>query len=184
MTKQQRVMWTGLPNGIVQGANGAQLGYLSSSRRASTIRPLPRVDSTLWDFPDFQQWATTVAGIQFGVAFNGGAPIVATIDPASPAPDEDLWGALFSASTPVSPYVFTDHSGHFIQSFQARNIESFVKTAYGKFTALDPAKGGLVPPSPRVVLSALNPIDLSFGAEGGVGASTSPKRISVSTSRT
>lgn len=156
MALQQKILWTGLPNGIVQTAEGTSLrvSVLVSPRLYGTA------PTTLRDYPDFQRWAAIVAGIQFSVSFkvgNFGTTVQARRDPDSPAPDQDLWGALFTAATPVEPFAFTDLSQRFIWSHPARQIHSLVKTTYGVFTTHDTFYGVITPPSWDTVKNVVNP---------------------------
>lgn len=124
--KKQTVMWTALPNGFVAEASRLRLSVFVSPR-LMTNEGMPK--PALSQFPDFQDWASKA--VSFGVRFNGGAPVAATVVSAAPSPA--LWQSLFKSTTYVRPYEFPPLDTRRVHSFPVRNVMAFLK---GNYTAL------------------------------------------------
>ncbi len=129
MAQQERILYTGLPNGVTHSARGEPLLRL-------TVLITPRLyagaDSTL-DQWDFLHWPQKLAGIQFSVTFTGGGnteTLLARNDPQGITADEALWEALFPGSTYVRPYAFDDFSPNFVISHQAAYIMQYLESTY------------------------------------------------------
>jgi hypothetical protein len=127
----QTITWTALPNGVTayRGISKLKLSVFASPRLQTDKTP-----PTLSLFPDFMDWPGTLSpsaagrGVLFYVQFGTGEPVLAT--QTSDSPKSDLWKALFSDTTWVEPYEFTDYKARPIQSYPVRNILSFLKQQY------------------------------------------------------
>jgi len=129
MAQQERILYTGLPNGVTHSARGEPLLRL-------TVLITPRLyadgDSNLSQW-DFLHWPQQLAGIQFSVTFTGGGAtetLAARNDPKGITADETLWEALFPGSTYVRPYAFDDFSPNFVISHQAAYIMQYLESTY------------------------------------------------------
>ena len=149
MAQKQTLIWTALPNGIVNGQ--LQLSVFVSPR-LQTDEGLPH--PTLSQFGDFKNWPKKIKDMKFTVQFEGLAPVEATR--ANPAPEPDLWGALFKDSTYVEPYQFNDYSNRAVLSHPVGNVDAFVKSQYQSVATASPTRL----PSRTIVLEKLSPISL------------------------
>ena len=130
--KQQTIIYTALPNGVVTparaGGASVKLSVFVSPRLETNeggARP------TLSQFSDFLDWPARIAGATFSVRFNGAAPVKATAVAAEPdAPDSSLWKAIFTGTTYVEPHKFPDLSLVDIHSFPVKNVIAHIKTLY------------------------------------------------------
>ena len=66
--------------------------------------------------------------VRFTLESDSGAAVEAAI--VSPPPDPALWQALFTADTPVKPFVFDDYADRPIVSFPVRQVLSYIKDRY------------------------------------------------------
>lgn len=139
MVKQQRILWTALPNGIYTDKTGKRFLRISAHISPRLYGDAP---TTLGDphngYPDFLSWPQIVSGMlargQFQVSFSANGKQVlrgAVHDPNRPAPDGVYYGALFTGATPVQPYAPTDLSNRFVVSHPARQIHEFLHTGVG-----------------------------------------------------
>ena len=123
----QNIMWTALPNGLTQDGTSLRLSVLVSPRLTANA-----ATGTLAEFPDFQDWPATVAGLTFSVEFTGGPTVSATpvVEPGNPALDSPAWKALFPATFPVRSYAFDDRSPLAVRSFPTKKVLSFLTNLY------------------------------------------------------
>jgi hypothetical protein len=119
--KEQKILLTTLPNGVEGGKLRLSVHV---SPRLWTNEP----QRVLGLFNDFLDWPARVRGCQWDVHFEGGPTLRATR--VSAAPDSDLWGALFTASTRVQPYAPEQLNTRYIFSYPVRNILRFIKGQY------------------------------------------------------
>lgn len=150
--KKQTIVWTALPHRSF-GANAAGTKLRLSALVAPRLwNDDPKVKKMkLGDFPDFLNWPQTLIGSTFGVSFNGGPPLPATVV-TTPARREDVWQALFDAETTVVPFAFQNMTGVAIDSFPADTLHGAIRDIYVK-AATDPAFGGGRDLPPREVLA-------------------------------
>src|SRR4051812_30030100 len=122
----QTVIWTALPNGIVDDAAGRRLrlSVLVSPR----LRLAAAEGEALAQFPDFVVWPARILAASFEVVFDGGPTLAAVT--SSPPPEPDLWSALFGAETFVQPYAFDDHSQRQIVSYPVQRVLDTLKRQY------------------------------------------------------
>ena len=177
MAREQTVMWTALPN----GRTGSQLNLsvlvsprLSSNEAVDEPNRQPRL--TGW--PDFLDWPMTLANsespLSFGVSFDGGEPVAATLAPGSPAHRSDLWKLLFGEAF-VRPYAFPENESKLFVSYPAALVKDFLKKQYTKFVAQNPTtfpsggreEGGLRHPDGFAQISPEAIKDWESGDEGG-----------------
>ena len=123
----QNTMWTALPNGLTAAHDRLRLSVLVSPRLTANA-----ATGTLAEFPDFEDWPATVAGLNFTVEFLAGPTVAATrvIEPGNPALDSPAWKALFPNTFPIISYQFDDRSGLAVRSFPTRKVLSFLSNTY------------------------------------------------------
>src|SRR5215469_17109451 len=123
----QNIMWTALPNGLNAAHDHLRLSVLVSPRLTANA-----ATGTLAEFPDFEDWPATVAGLNFTVEFLAGPTVAGTrvIEPGNPALDSAAWKALFPNTFPVISYQFDDRSGLAVRSFPTRKVLSFLSNTY------------------------------------------------------
>lgn len=126
MATEQTIQWVALPNGFDE--NGAL-------RLSVFVAPRLRSDEAadLSPFADWLDWPARVAAASFEVEVDGQQPIAAVA--TSAPPESRLWQALFSAQTPVRPFVFDDLAERPIVSFDARAVAGFIRERYGRLAA-------------------------------------------------
>lgn len=137
--KDQQVMWTVLPNGVVGSGAAAKLRFsVFVSPKLRTNIGLPR--PTLSQFPDFLDWPKALAGVKFSVQFGGGAPIaVEPLKPPDDPPPSDLWKSIFAADTYVKPYEFPKTlATAAILSYPVGNVLARIKETYGHVAVQSP----------------------------------------------
>jgi hypothetical protein len=149
MAQKQTIIWTALPNGM---ANGQLKLSVFVSPRLQTDQGLPH--PTLTQFSDFLSWPTKIQSMKFQVQFEGLAPVDATR--VGPAPEPDLWGALFKETTYVEPYQFHDYTNRQVLSHPVLHVDTFVKSQYQSVAATSPTRL----PSRTHILERLAPISL------------------------
>ncbi|AXH95535.1 hypothetical protein [Ornithinimicrobium avium] len=119
MSAEQKLQWIALP----QGTTPAGL-----PRLAAFLAPRLRSEgNVLADLPDLLAWPTHVAAATWHVEVDG------TSFPASvagPAPDADLWAALFPPETPVMPFRFADHADRPLVTYGVRAVLSDLRRLY------------------------------------------------------
>jgi hypothetical protein len=126
----QTITWTALPNGLTEDGTRLRLSVFVSPRLQSTDTTAVQ---SLSKFPDFLQWPQKMAAATFGVRFDDGTAIPATVvgpaqDPEAPA--DELWRAVFNTGTEVKPYVEPVVLDRPLRSFSVRNVREHVETVY------------------------------------------------------
>lgn len=137
--KDQQVMWTVLPNGVVGSGATAKLRFsVFVSPKLRTNIGLPR--PTLSQFPDFLDWPKAVAGVKFSVQFGGGTPVaVEPLKPPDDPPPSDLWKSIFTPETYVKPYEFPKSLlTASVVSFPVGNVLGRLKETYGGVAVQSP----------------------------------------------
>ncbi|HYC92515.1 MAG TPA: hypothetical protein VEO54_25130 [Thermoanaerobaculia bacterium] len=127
---EQTIVWTTLPHGS-GGPN------VAGTKLRLSVHIAPRLwndDPTvtkmkLGSFPDFLDWPATVAAATYGVSFNGGAQLPATVVATKPLRG-DVWSALFNADTSVIPYRFENLTGVDLLSFPAVVLHDTIRDLY------------------------------------------------------
>src|SRR6187401_2529192 len=98
MTSEQKLQWVAVPGGV-----------LPDGRLTVTAMMSPRLRTdegiTLAVFPDLLDWPATVGAATWTVDADGTSLPAEVV---SPAPESDLWAALFPPETPVRPWEFPD----------------------------------------------------------------------------
>jgi len=127
--KEQKIVWTVLPNGVGKtetGDPGLKLSVFVSPR-LKTDENLP--EPHLEQFPDFSKnWPKKVKTMKFGVEFDNGATASATLDESKL--DIELWSVLFKESTFVRPYEFKDYKDRIIRTYPVQGVLSYLKKKY------------------------------------------------------
>jgi hypothetical protein len=138
---KRTMIWTAIPNGRTAG--GALKLVCLVSPRLTTDNGVPATLS-LGLYDDWVNWADKAIGLEFPVSIGGGAQVIATR--VSADPELPLWQALFTPSTLVRPFQFSDHTANNIRSYPALNVVDAIKkfytdTAVGSATVFPPASG-------------------------------------------
>ncbi|MCX7599455.1 MAG: hypothetical protein N2512_11420, partial [Armatimonadetes bacterium] len=155
--KDQQVMWTVLPNGVVGSGAQAKLRFsVFVSPKLRTNVGLPR--PTLSQFPDFLDWPKAVAGVKFSVQFGTAAPVpVEPLKPPADPPPSDLWKSIFGLDTYVKPYEFPKSllaAG--VVSFPVGNVLGRIKETYGGVAVQSPREIPRLTPQLRERLPRLH----------------------------
>ena len=157
----QTVVWTTLPNGTTgdPASRRLRLSVLVSPRLTS-----PESQPTLADFPDFTQWPQRLATGQVAFFVQArpaadqppGQPVLATV--VSPAPDPDLWQAVFAASTPVESHT-TDQVSPLVSTYSMAAVHDQLKQGHQALAVNSP-----------VTLPTMATLSANFPASGGFTA--------------
>jgi photosystem II stability/assembly factor-like uncharacterized protein len=134
-TYSQQVTWTVLPNGVDPSTGNLRFSVHIAPRLMSS----DGLATTLRNWANWVSWPATLvgpsgswgdpAGVTFAIQFDSGPSV--SVMPVSAAPQASPWTALFSASSPVSPYGTTpDLSQKFIHSYPASHIRDYAKNNY------------------------------------------------------
>jgi hypothetical protein len=123
---EHQIHWTALP----RRADSSHLEldvFVSPRLGIDAVAP----EYVLGEFPELATWTARVAANEFafGVSFDGGPPVPATIVAQDPL-DEDLWEHLFPSGTLVLPWSFQDHSTRTIRSFPLRWVVAYLRDVY------------------------------------------------------
>ncbi|MDB5058979.1 MAG: putative outer rane channel [Chloroflexi bacterium] len=150
--KKQTITWTAIPHGL----HGP---FSTDGKLRVTVFVSPRLQEngapTLNDFPDWLHWPETVAHVKFKVHFAGGPTVNAQV--VSDKPDMDLWQALFTPQTPITPFKFEDRTNQFIRSFPASRIQNDIQARYNSIIqAVAKSPGHL--PNIRTLYQTFGPI--------------------------
>lgn len=128
MTTEQKLQWVAVPGGV-----------LPDGRLKVTVVMSPRLrtddGTTLAAYPDLLDWPATVVAATWTVDADG------TDLPAevfSPAPESDLWAALFPTWTPVQPWEFADLADRPMVTFDVMTVHAQLKGLYAKAAAASP----------------------------------------------
>src|SRR5713226_8632274 len=98
---QQRIVWTVLPHGRVEG--GPLAGRLRVSIVASPrLTPQAANEQVLAAFPEWLDWPATLGRAKFALRIGAQAVPLTPISKG----DSALWKRLFTAATPVAGFVF------------------------------------------------------------------------------
>jgi hypothetical protein len=135
----------------------------------------PRLDSgaTLAAFPDILNWPQQIVadGLKFQIAC-GAKTVTVAADTKALRPD--IWEAIFTSTTFVEAYDFTDYTKQLIVSYPSRQALSFLKYA-SQFVATsrssDDDRGG--------PLDVLGPLSFRQGAKTTFGDSISAIRVEL-----
>ena len=125
MTLRQRVLFTALPNGLVEGEPGH---YRLSVHVAPRLSTTDVSDTVLSEFPDWADWPAVANAIGWSVAFGNGSAVAATVESA-PA-RSDLWKALFAGGALVRSHNPPDLSQRRVRSYPARNVTDYLREQY------------------------------------------------------
>ena len=148
--RTQAIVWTALPNGIARPGHVRLSVFVAPQLQTDQGGASPSLEL----FPDFANWPATLQGQQpafsFDVVFGSSPPVQVAPDLSGLSAAD--WRAAFDPSvTGVTSYQFEDFSGTPIHSFDARGVEQYVSTLYGRLgaaSALQPpvvtkGRGGL-----------------------------------------
>lgn len=124
--REQTIIWTALPNGMVDGRLSLSV-FAAPQLKTDEGRP----SSTLDQFPDFLDWPAGT--LKFRVLFPNTPPLDVT--PDGPPPRSDLWRALFDADTIVRPFEFQRLDLRSIRSYPVRHVQSFLRDRYVNLAA-------------------------------------------------
>ncbi len=128
MTTEQRLQWVAVPAGRL--ADGRL-------RVTAVMSPRLRTDdgTTLALFPDLLDWPFTVAAATWTVDADG---IDLAAEVVSPAPESDLWVALFPPQTPVQPWRFPDLADRPMVTFDVMKVHAQLRHLYARTAAASP----------------------------------------------
>jgi hypothetical protein len=142
--KEQKILWTVLPNGTARtapGDPGLKLSVFVSPRLYTDDGASePHLDQ----FPDFLNWPEKVKNIIFNVEFDNGITIQAIPDKTNF--DVDLWEALFKTTTYVRPYEFRDFKERSIRTFPVQDVLHYIKNKYVTIAEKSPESLPLLAP--------------------------------------
>lgn len=128
MTTEQKLQWVAVPGGV-----------LADGRLKISVVMSPRLrsddGSTLALYPDLVDWPATVAAATWTVSADG-TQLPAQV--VSPAPEPDLWSALFPPQTPVKPWQFADLADRPMVSFDVMKVHAQLKSLYAEAAAASP----------------------------------------------
>lgn len=128
MTTEQKLQWIALPGGV-----------LPDGRLRVTVSMSPRLrtdeGTTLALFPDLLNWPACVSAMIWRVDA-GGVDLPAEV--VSPAPDADLWAALFAPDTPVNAWQFPHLADRPLVTFDVIRVHSQLKRLYSRAAAAAP----------------------------------------------
>jgi hypothetical protein len=127
--RDQKIVWTVLPNGIEKtktGDPGLKLSVFVSPR-LWTDENLP--EPHLEQFPDFSKnWPQKVKTMKFKVEFDNGTTAPATLDESEL--NTKLWNVLFKENMFVHPYEFKDYKDRIIRTYPVQGVLSYLKKKY------------------------------------------------------
>lgn len=135
---KQALVWTALPNGYSADGGSLRLSVLLAPRLDP--QPQPGTPSQLdLLFPDWEDWPLTLSQARFDVSFNGqtvSVPATATsglnrVDGQVGLADSAVWKAIFRATTPVTPFKYTDLSTTKLLSYGSVELTEYIKRLYG-----------------------------------------------------
>ena len=127
---KQNLMWTALPNGLDTNGNLRVSAMLSP-------RLTPDADQILKPFTDMLDWPKTVQAARFTIHFGPQTVVIrgsettapAKLDAALAVADSSVWTALFHPNTFVAGYVFQDHVGTSVLSYDTVAVHSLAQNA-------------------------------------------------------
>lgn len=137
--KEQKIIWTVLPNGIDKPGTpeaGLKFSVFVSPRLYLPDTGPERLD----EFPDFLNWPGKVANMQFEVELNNGDKL--TVSPDTSEFKPGLWTALFKNDTYVRPFAFRDMKDRAIRTYPVQGISSYIK---GKYISIAENSPGSLP---------------------------------------
>jgi hypothetical protein len=132
---QQQIIWTAIPNGIVETPQGKRLRLaIFVTPRLRLMGSSPTLGQTVFD-----NWVDKLAGIQLSAVFDNpkapGQPIVVATEPddgpGTVAPTNARWTSVFPSTTPVEPLAQPTFEARTIQSFSAKPVLKYIAENYG-----------------------------------------------------
>jgi len=128
VTTEQRLQYVAVPGGVLPD------GRL---RVAVAMSPRLRTDdgATLDLYPDLVDWPATLATVTWVVEIDG---TVVPSEVVGPAPESDLWAALFPSATPVKPWTFPALADRPMVSFDLVKVRDQLRTLYARAGAASP----------------------------------------------
>jgi hypothetical protein len=126
---KQTIIWTALPNGVIERVSKRYLQLaVFVSPRLESDPSAPKLEPF-----DFLEWPKNE--FEFEVEFGSGKKLKATR--VAPAPELELWTALFKPTTYVKPYEYQNLAQNVINSFPTKRVADFLREKYVKI-ATDP----------------------------------------------
>ena len=166
---KQNLMWTALPNGLDTNGNLRVSAMLSP-------RLTPDADQILKPFTDMLDWPKTVQAARFTIHFGPQTVVIrgsettapAKLDAALAVADSSVWTALFHPNTFVAGYVFQDHVGTSVLSYDTVAVHSLAQNLYSSIgsktsDALPKVSALLGDSGWQSLVSAVSVIDRAFG---------------------
>ncbi len=129
----ESALWTTLPNGVGGNSNSLRASVFVSPRLVTQDGQPGR----LQDFPLFVHWPLIAHEVTVRLAIDGFGELAASRDPLSPAPDPQLWDALF-ARVPVVSHRFDDLSTRRIRSYPVGNVLTAALGLYARVAGTSP----------------------------------------------
>ncbi|MEM7101841.1 MAG: hypothetical protein AAF502_01845 [Bacteroidota bacterium] len=125
----QTVIWTCLPNGIVN-ENGKQFFRVSAYLSFRLTSNPPGAQTKLEDFNHIEKWAKEIVRKKqkFHVLFNGNQLIKADLIKGRIVPG--AWETVFKKDTPVRSYEFQDYTNKNIHSYPIDHLNQFIVDRY------------------------------------------------------
>ena len=128
MTSEQKLQWVAVPGGV-----------LPDGRLTVTAMMSPRLRTdegiTLAVFPDLLDWPATVGAATWTVDADGTSLPAEVV---SPAPESDLWAALFPPETPVRPWEFPDLADRPMVTYDVLAVQAQLRHLYAATAAVSP----------------------------------------------
>jgi len=166
---KQNLMWTALPNGLDANGNLRVSALLSP-------RLTPGPDQTLKSFVEMLDWPRTMQAARFTIHFGAQSVAIrgnetaasARLDTTVAVADSSVWTALFHPDTYVAGYVFQDHVGTNVLSYDTVAVHSLAQNLYSSIgsktsDALPKVSALLGDSSWQGLVSAVSVIDRTFG---------------------
>ncbi len=130
---KQTILWTALPNG--RSGKGDKARLRISIVVSPRLTPQSASEQTLQAFSEFNDWPSTLAGLQFSLRV-GSDSLALRVDNQA---DSQLWKELLPLDTPVAGFQYKDMSKVNLRSFPVRNVLSFVRRHYSRLAAASPS---------------------------------------------
>jgi hypothetical protein len=142
MVTRAELLWTALPNGRTADG-GLRLSVHAAPRLTVSGGGETRLDHDA--FADVLAWPPP--GLRFSVTVVGAATQttysgedVVEIEPARPAPAEELWQAVFGPSTPVRSFAVPDLTTVTWHTYPAAKLAAWLAETYGSLAITSPTQ--------------------------------------------
>jgi len=166
------IIWTAVPAGLGPN-NRMKVSVYLSPRLTGAAK-----ETTLAEFPMFQDWPAQIAKIQQQIQVRYGATV---IKPAAygPLPNSEYWRNLFKPATLVKSYGWQERSTRIknrwrgVRSYPADDVHGIVREKYTKLAKDNPTN----PPVAATIIREENLGLIGFHGGAGTPAAVSPEAI-------